>query len=77
MINPVAAALASEETLKYMVEHAAKKVETFKELSFIEAKKDGLIYQLTDGYWCYDNTRYDTATDALKACNDHLRKTSI
>lgn len=56
---------------------SAKKVETFKELSFIEAKKDGLIYQLTDGYLCYDNTRYDTATDALKACNDHLRKTSI
>ena len=27
MINPVAAALASEETLKYMVEHAAKKGE--------------------------------------------------
>lgn len=56
---------------------SAKKVETFKELSFIEAKKEGLIYQLTDGDWCYDNTRYDTATDALKACNDHLRKTTI
>lgn len=27
MINPVAAALASEETLKYMVDHAAKKGE--------------------------------------------------
>lgn len=27
MINPVAAALASEETLKYMIEHAAKKGE--------------------------------------------------
>lgn len=27
MINPVAAALATEETLKYMIEHAAKKGE--------------------------------------------------
>lgn len=27
MINPAAAALASKETLKYMVEHAAKKGE--------------------------------------------------
>lgn len=36
MINPVAAAIATEETLKYMVEHAAKKGEVVTTEEIVE-----------------------------------------
>lgn len=52
-----------------------KTVESFNALSFIDAIKEGYIYQLVDGDWCYDSSRYGTASEALKALNDHLSRT--